>query len=192
MITQVAVKFAHKCKELRLIKAENEQIVIFGMEQIIFFLVNFLVMLGIGILTSGVYQTIIYFVCYISLSGLTGSYHAKNRLNCSIKTVFVFCIYILTTKYTPSNAYILLSIIYQILYFFIVGKVAPVEHKNVSYSDDEICRKRQKLWLRSVVYVCISMVLVLGTTLYQYLYSISTSLLIIALFALAGYLFNEK
>ena len=77
MITQAAVSFAHKCKELKLIKAENEQIVMFGMEQIIFFLINFLVMLGIGILTSRVYQTIIYFVCYISLSGLTGSYHAK-------------------------------------------------------------------------------------------------------------------
>ena len=65
MITQAAVKFAHKCKELRLIKAENEQIVMFGMEQIIFFLVNFLLMSGIGILTSSVNQTIIYFVCYI-------------------------------------------------------------------------------------------------------------------------------
>lgn len=192
MITQAAVSFAHKCKELKLIKAENEQIVMFGMEQIIFFLINFLVMLGIGILTSCVYQTIIYFVCYISLSGLTGSYHAKNRLNCSIKTVLVFCMYILTVKYTPNSAYVSLSNIYQIFYFLIVWKIAPVEHKNVQYSEDQICQKRQKLWLRSMVFVCASMVLLLGTTLYQYLYSISTSLLIIALFALAGYLFNEK
>lgn len=192
MITQAAVSFAHKCKELKLIKAENEQIVMFGMEQIIFFLINFLVMLGIGILTSYEYQMIIYFVCYISLSSLTGSYHAKNRLNCSIKTVLVFCMYILTVKHTPNSAYVSLSIIYQIFYFLIVWKIAPVKHKNVQYSEDQICQKRQKLWLRSMVFVCASMILLLGTTLYRYLYSISTSLLIIALFALAGYLFNEK
>ena len=100
--------------------------------------------------------------------------------------------YILTVKYTPNSAYVSLSIIYQIFYFLIVWKIAPVEHKNVQYSEDQICQKRQKLWLRSMVFVCASMVLLLGTTLYQYLYSISTSLLIIALFALAGYLFNEK
>lgn len=192
MITQVAVRFANKCKELKLIKAENEQIIKFGMEQIIFFLINFLVMLGIGILTSYGYQTIIYFVCYISLSGLAGSYHAKNRLNCSIKTVLVFCMYILTVKYTPSSAYVSLSIIYQIFYFLIVWKIAPVEHKNVQYSEDQICQKRQKLWLRSTVFVGVSFFLALKVILNQYLYSISTSVLIIALFALAGYLFNEK
>lgn len=152
MLDQFGDYFADSCISKNIIKEENKEIITFGIGQLLFLVFNFIL---IGIVVWITHEWLIAFVyclIYIPLIRFVGSYHAKTRLNCSIKTVSIFCVYLFFLTFIPSDTYILISIISILIYVILAWRLTPVVHKNKPLSKGQMKKNRSKVLFLSLVY----------------------------------------
>lgn len=187
----LARKIADRCVSGAVVKEKNREIVAFGINQILFFLSVFMVVNGIGLMIGQLYKSIIYCAVYFSMNGLTGGYHAKTRFQCFLKTIIVFCGYLVLTSIVPETLYFYLSLMSFIVYSVIAYFLAPVKHKNLPLSSAQIKEKRKKLLIRSALWIVLSGILFVKEQTVHYAVAVSVAFLFIGILAGFGYLFNE-
>ncbi len=71
------------------IKNEDRDIYLFGINQMFIISLNILTTLLIGIVFNVVFEMIIFSISYIALRSYAGGYHARNNLNCYIVSVLI-------------------------------------------------------------------------------------------------------
>lgn len=188
----LAEKVVHICVQHDIVKRENEGPIAFGISQLLFFCANLSAICAIGIILDHFLSACIYCAVYISVSGLTGSYHAPSRTQCSIKTIIVFCAYLVIILLTPGRCYLMLSVIGIGIYSIIAYVLAPVSHKNISYTPEQITMKRKKLGFRSLAWIMIVGICLCNLRYSQYGYAIASSLFITGILCVVGCAFNDK
>lgn len=185
-------RFTEFCLHNNFIKKDSEKAVIFGLEQIHFFLNNLFFIIIISICCNQIIEAMIYCIVHISISGVIGSYHAKTRLKCSIKTILVFLIYMFLVKIVPAIAYNTIIVIALLVYGILTWKLTPLEHKNRKWNGDQIIENRKKVFRFTIIYLIVCAFLYHPEKFRRFAFSLSIAMLIVSLMALIGYFFNEK
>ncbi|MEG1132114.1 MAG: accessory gene regulator B family protein [Romboutsia sp.] len=137
MFKSLSYKFANILVNNKVIESEDFEIYRYGSETLIYFIVNVLVALLIGIVFDKFIHTILFLSCYCTLRQFTGGYHARNYTECTITFAVSYILIIMITNNIDIYRFKYLLIALLLISITIIHKVAPLEHRNKPLSIDE-------------------------------------------------------
>lgn len=191
MIKQWGQQMAEACCREGVLKEKNREAIAFGFEELIFVLINLVVIATIAAFTQELLNALIFCVIYLSLVRLVGIYHAKTRKGCFIKTMIVFVAYLLIMRGVPSDYYVIGSLGSFLFYLITAWSLTPVMHIDKPLTEEQKALNRKKALIYSMVFVAIGgMFFMVGW--WQQLFAMAVTLDMVALMAIFGYLFNER
>lgn len=120
-----------------IIKEEDKEIYIYGFNQTLFMMLNFITILIIGLLFNMLMETMIFMITYIPIRIYAGGYHARTQVKCYIFSVFMLisALYIIKLQLISNKlTIILLSVISSIIILYL----APIEDINKPLDKKEI------------------------------------------------------
>lgn len=177
-----------------LINNDNLEIIEYGITQLIFFLINFFLLLCISIIEKNIIAFLVYLFIYIFLIRFTGGYHSKKRIYCIIKTCLVFCGYLLLIKCIDVKYYLSITMLLLIIYLNIGIFFVPVEHKNKKWTKKERETNGKKSIFWSTIFIVMSFCLELNSNMEmkEYGFMITAVLIVMAILIIMGHVFNER
>lgn len=137
MFKSLSYKFANLLVKNEVIENEDFEIYRYGFETLIYFIVNILVALFIGIIFDRFMHTIIFLSCYCTLRQFTGGYHARNYTECTLTFVVIYILTIFSANNIDIYAYKYLSILFMIINIGVIYKLCPLEHRNKPLNENE-------------------------------------------------------
>lgn len=118
-----------------IVHKQNKEVYNFGIEQLLFMLLNFITALSIAGLAGMLLEGLIFMLTYLPLRKYAGGLHAKTRLQCYIGGMlfFVGILYFIKIFSWPNEQNIFLLIISSVIIFCF----SPAENKAKKLSDFE-------------------------------------------------------
>lgn len=129
-----------------IVKEEDAEIYIYGINQIFVSVLNVSSALIIGWIFGAVLEITVFMAAYIPLRTFAGGYHAKTPARCYILSLIIIIIVLIGIKYIP-----VLDIIYYVILaaeILIIFLISPVEDKNKLLNGNE-----QKVYKKRVVFI---------------------------------------
>ena len=191
MINHIANCITAICLKEGVISEEKEIEIKFGLEELIFLLINLVFMALLAVFSHEILKGFLYCVVYISLARLVGIYHAKTRFSCFCKTIFMFAAYLVVMKNFPLALQGYGTVVGALVFCITAWLLTPVTHKNKVLTERQKQENRNKILRYSVVYLVVTAIL-MGMNQIQYAFAISVTLLWVAVLAILGQIFNEK
>ena len=125
-------KLSHKiCRNLEqsgIVKAEDSELYIYGINQILFAILNLSSALIIGVICGVFFEVAVFMVAYIPLRSFAGGVHAKTPLRCYIISVIMLIGISLCMKYVSVACHVYYVILAATS--LVVFILSPVEDKN--------------------------------------------------------------
>ncbi len=132
MIMDLFAKLAHKIGNnlvnSKIIKAEDIEIYIYGINQILISILNIASALIIGLFFGVFLEVAVFMVAYIPLRTFAGGYHAKTPLRCYILSVIMLTVVSLGLKYLSLTEWVYYAV--DVLAIIMICIFSPVEDKN--------------------------------------------------------------
>lgn len=128
-------KIGNNLVHSNVIKEEDAEIYIYGINQILVSVLNVSSTLIIGLILGMLLESIIFMAAYIPLRTFAGGYHAKTPTRCYILSLIIIIIVLIGIKYIP-----VLDIIYYVILaaeILIIFLISPVEDKNKLLNGNE-------------------------------------------------------
>lgn len=146
MIMDFFAKLAHKIGNnlvnSQIIKAEDIEIYIYGINQILVSILNIASALILGAIFGVFYEIAVFMAAYIPLRTFAGGYHAKTPLRCYVFSMIMLAIVSVSLRYfcIADEAYYVILVISIVVILIL----SPVEDKNKSVNEIEykIYKKR--------------------------------------------------
>lgn len=158
MFKSLAYKFANILVNNEVITTEDFEIYRYGFETLIYFIVNVLVALLIGIVFDKFIHTIIFLSCYCTLRQFTGGYHARNYTECTITFAVSYMLIIMISNTIDIYSFKYLLITLLLISITIIHKIAPLEHRNKPLSIDE--KMKYKKIIKKITAIIITIVII--------------------------------
>lgn len=117
------------------VKAEDAEIYIYGINQILVSVLNVSTALIIGLIFGVFFEVAGFMVSYIPLRSFAGGFHAKTPLRCYICSVIMLIVVSIGFKYLSIAAWVNYAVL--ALAFAIVLVLSPVEDRNKPLDDLE-------------------------------------------------------
>ena len=140
MVHRLSKMIANFLLHKNVISETEIDIYIYGYETIILGIIDFFIVLIVGLIFNQFITMLIFFTMFISVRLYTGGYHANTVLKC--KAVFIsICIslvFLLEFKF-PYYLHILIMLLYLITSFFL----APIENHNKPLTSEEQTKYRR-------------------------------------------------
>lgn len=140
MVHQLSKMIANFLLHKNVISETEIDIYIYGYETIILGIIDFFIVLIVGLIFNQFITMLIFFTMFISVRLYTGGYHANTVLKC--KAVFIsICISLvfLSEFKFPYYLHILIMLLYLITSFFL----APIENHNKPLTSEEQMKYRR-------------------------------------------------
>lgn len=137
MFKSLSYKFTNILVKNKVIENEYFEIHRYGFESLIYFIVNILVALAIGVIFDRFIHTIIFLSCYCTLRQFTGGYHARNYTECTLTFVVIYLITIFMANNINIYTYKHLLGLIMALNIGIIYKLSPLEHRNKPLNEKE-------------------------------------------------------
>ena len=138
-------------------------------------LLNFLAVFVVALLSGTLIETLCYLTGFLLLRRTAGGYHAKTSIRCFIMSVGFYLSFLAILFYLPLNFRPIVLVGGNILSTIIVFTLAPVEHENRPFTNNErrIFRKGSLMiagisFLSSFVLVAIFPLVSQGSFLFSY------------------------
>lgn len=177
MFKNLPHKFADILVKNEVIENENFEIYRYGFETLIYFIVNILVALLIGIIFDRFVHTIIFLSCYCTLRQFTGGYHARNYAECTLTFIVIYLLTIFIDNNIDIEKYKYLLILLMIFSIYIIYKLAPLDDRNKPLSEKE---KKQYKIIAIKISIIVGIIFVIST-----LFNIFKEYFIFLLFAIS-------
>lgn len=129
---------------------EDKEVCVYGMNLILSTVINFLIILSIGILLSKFYETIIFMLIYSSIRSQAGGYHAKSKETCLIFFVLGFIVMLASIEYIRIPLYSIGGLL--LLSNIVVVGLAPVEPVGISIGPITRRKMRRKACFFSLLF----------------------------------------
>lgn len=134
-------------KIARIIGAEGniqEEILEYGLKQMLLSLLNFVTTMVLGIVFGCVYEGCIFILAYAILRSFAGGYHAKTPLRCYFASVFLISIFFALMKVMNNRTGLLLTAV--AVSIVMVFALAPIEAVNKPLDKEErlVYRRRTR------------------------------------------------
>lgn len=158
MITKIANKLAIFLVSREIISREDIPIYIYGYEALIASMVNFILVVILGLVFHQGWQSIVFFVVFALTRVHSGGYHAQSYLKCNFVLALVYIITI-----TLCEAIIFAkkdyTFVFVLFYLSVILKFAPVPDSKKQISKAEEVKFREKILLLSAVWTILILIL---------------------------------
>lgn len=124
------------------VKAEDAEIYIYGINQILVSVVNVLSALIIGLIFDVFCEIAVFMVAYIPLRSFAGGFHAKTPLRCYIFSIIMLIVVSTGIKYPFLTEWVYCAVL--VASFVIVLILSPIEDKNkpLDELENKVYKKR--------------------------------------------------
>lgn len=136
------------------VKAEDAEIYIYGINQILVSVVNVLSALIIGLIFGVFLEIAVFMAAYIPLRSFAGGFHAKTPLRCYIFSVIMLIVVSIGLKYLSIAAWVYYADL--AVSFVIVLVLSPVEDRNKPLDELEYKVYKKRAAIIAVVELVIS------------------------------------
>ena len=137
------------------VKEEDAEVYIYGINQILAYVLNASSSLIIGLIFGVTFEIIIFMAAYIPLRSFAGGYHAKTPLRCYIFSVIMLIVVSIGLKYLSVSEWVY----YAVLLASVLGVLvlSPVEDRNKPLDEMEhkVYKKRTVFIAAAEFAVCL-------------------------------------
>lgn len=136
------------------VKAEDAEVYIYGINQILAYVLNASSSLIIGLIFGVTFEIIIFMAAYIPLRSFAGGYHAKTPLRCYIFSVIMLIVVSIGLKYLSVSEWVYYAVLLASLLIILV--LSPVEDRNKPLDEIEhkVYKKRTVFIAAAELAVC--------------------------------------
>lgn len=128
LFAKLAHKIGNNLVNSKIIKAEDIEIYIYGINQILVSILNIASALIIGLFFGVFLEVAVFMVSYIPLRTFAGGYHAKTPLRCYILSVIMLTVVSLGLKYLHIADWVYYAVL--VVATLVVLILSPVEDRN--------------------------------------------------------------
>lgn len=153
------------------IKEEDAEIYIYGINQILVSVLNVSSALIIGLILGMLLECLVFMVAYIPLRSFAGGYHAKTPERCYFASLLLIVSALLFCKYVPFNLFFYGSVL--IISSIACAVLCPVQDNNKPLDSDERQRYRKISIVILLVEICSLIVIILTVHKHGQIISIS-------------------
>jgi len=144
MITKLAKSTACFFSANSLIKKEDEEVYIYGMELLLSTVFNLVIAVFIALATDTVIPCIIQFSAFVTLRVKAGGYHAETHWCCMLIFALIQSLFVLAVKIINTETMFVSIPFMLIISSILIFKYAPLEHPNKPLSDKKKKRLRKQ------------------------------------------------
>ncbi len=146
ILAKLSSKIGNNLVRSNIIKEEDAEFYIYGINQIFVSVLNVSSALIIGLILGVFLESAVFMAAYIPLRSFAGGYHAKTPTRCYILSLIIIVIVLFGIKYIP-----VWNIVYYVVLaggVLVVILLSPVEDKNKPLDGIE-----QKVYKKRVVFI---------------------------------------
>jgi len=140
-------RFSEQLTDLLLMKGiidnENREIYTYGFVALFSTVINIIIVLTIGIIAGIALESIFFILMFGILRMYCGGYHAETHVSCILIFTGIYGTAMITARLLPVEAGAFFSIIAGTFSFVVILLLAPIEHKNKPFIDDEETKFRK-------------------------------------------------
>lgn len=166
LLTRLSRKIVNNLTQSDIVKAEDAEIYIYGINQILMYAINISSALIIGLIFGKFFEAAVFIAAYCSLRSFAGGYHAKTPLRCYVFSVIMLIIVSIGMKYL----YMANWVYYVVLAVatIVVFVLAPVEDRNKPLDEIEhkIYKRRTVLITASELVIALLLKLLISDSLF--------------------------
>lgn len=159
MITKIANKLTIFLVNREIVSREDIPIYVYGYEALLASMVNFILVVTLGIIFHQGWQAILFFVVFALTRVYSGGFHAQSYLKCNLILASVYIITITLTEaivYSKSDYTI---VVFVLFYLSVILRFAPVPNPKKQISEAERIKFREKILLLSAIWTIIIIIL---------------------------------
>ena len=157
LLAKLSHKIGDDLVRSNLNEAEDAEIYIYGINQILVSVLNVLSALIIGLILGTFFEVVVFMAAYIPLRIFAGGYHAKTPLRCYIFSVIMLIIVSLGMKYLYMAGWVYYVILAAAALMILV--LSPVEDKNKPLDDLEYKVYKRRAIIIAAIELTISILL---------------------------------
>ncbi len=157
LLAKLSQKIGDNLVRSNVIEAEDAEIYIYGINQILVSVLNVLSALIIGLILGTFFEVVVFMAAYIPLRIFSGGYHAKTPLRCYIFSVIMLIIVSLGMKYLYMAGWVYYIILAAAALMILV--LSPVEDKNKPLDDLEYKVYKRRAIIIAAIELVISILL---------------------------------
>lgn len=159
-MSTISALIVNKLLQRNIIVCEKAEICRIGIMLILADMINFSLVLLIGILTKSFFESVAYIIVFWSVRRFSGGFHAKTHLVCRLVTVGTYVLILIASKFI-NNYYLIIDIICCVFSIITMLLFAPVKHPNKELTDKEIKANKLFAALATLFFATVSLVLTL-------------------------------
>lgn len=189
MITKIANKLTIFLVNREIISREDIPIYIYGYEALIASLVNFILIVILGVIFHQGWHSIVFFVVFALTRVHSGGYHAQSYLKCNLVLALVYIVTIMLTKaiiFSKTN-YI---VVFVLFYLSVILKFAPVPDSKKQISKAEEAKFREKILLLSAIWTIL--ILILSFVCFRVALTMAITLFVVAVLIVIQQLLSRE
>lgn len=187
MLDKCGAKLADALCDNHIIKEENKEIIVYGIDALLSTLINVVIVVGLGLILKLFLPTVVFLISFAVLRVFAGGYHAKTRIGCTASFLTIYLAGMTLQQYTPDIFVKPVTIGLAAISFASVFILAPVEHPNRPYqgNDYQVFKRMSR-----IIVILQTLLVIAGTFFMGYenlAYCISLAMLgVTIILALAG------
>lgn len=188
VFTKIAEHLADKLEESHIIKNEDRELYVYGLNQGMMIILNLCTTLIVGLVLHTTVSLLIFSSAYIPLRSYAGGYHAKTPLRCYVLSTIMLVVVSIIMKHYSFNLPI--TILILLLSSTIIIWLSPVEDKNKPLDKQEmkVYKKRSLIILFSEIIICCLLII----SVKKYYIIITNAIMIETLMLAIGKIKNSK
>lgn len=156
---KASIFLVNKMLERNIIQAEKREIYKTGIELIFADIINFSLILLVGLFTGNLINGCIYIFLMWAVRRFTGGFHAKTYTLCRICTIGIYALIILAGRFIKENL-LIYSVGMNLFTILTVIKFAPIRHPNKDLTETEIKANKFFAIISSVFFSAVSAFLI--------------------------------
>ncbi len=142
MLQKISDRLTDILLEKNIIKDENREIYVYGLLAMFSTVINFFLILFIGIIIGLTIETLIYLFSFALLRSYCGGYHSKTQLSCAIDFTIIYGLSMAVYCFLPVEYSMIFSMVAAGFCLILIFLLAPIEHKNRTFEGDEYIKFR--------------------------------------------------
>ena len=157
LLARLAGKIGNNLVHSGVIKEEDAEIYIYGINQILTYVLNVSSALIIGLIFDVFTEVAVFMAAYIPLRSFAGGYHAKTPLRCYVFSVIMLIVVSIGLKYLHLADWVYYAVL--VAATLVVLVLSPVEDRNKPLDEIEqkVYKKRTMNIAAAEVMVCLAL-----------------------------------
>jgi accessory gene regulator B len=155
MIQRITDKLVDFLVEKEIIRNDDREIYIYGLLALFSTVMNFFLVLFIGIVAGLLHETLIFLLGFALLRCYCGGYHAKTQSGCVLSFTAIYVFSMMVYHFMPIEYDRLFSLLSAGICLIFIFVFAPIEHKNRTFEGDEYKQFRLASRIIALIYCVI-------------------------------------